>query len=110
MKAYLCIKACTLSGTKFEKGEVVPKELLVTNRIPRLISMGLIQPGVLMEPGSAPDKTNATTQGAVTEEKPNKKSDKSPASNQTPTKDEVAEKAENKPVKRQPSKNKKAVK
>ena len=60
------MKACTLNGTQVNAGEIIPHEMLVENRIPKLISMGYIQEGPTIvsttaplqnEPATEPEKT-----------------------------------------------------
>lgn len=54
VRNYICMKACTLNGTQVNAGEIIPHEMLVENRIPKLISMGYIQEGPTIVSTTAP--------------------------------------------------------
>lgn len=53
MKTYICKKACTLNGTQVVAGEAIPHDLLIASRIPKLVSLGLIEEAPARKPEPA---------------------------------------------------------
>ena len=90
MKKYICKKACTLNGTQVAAGEAIPHDLLVANRIPKLVSMGLIEEAPAWQPEPAQAKPSETK------------------ARETSTPEEKPVKEPLKPAKRQPAKSQKA--
>ena len=90
MKTYICKRACTLNGEQIAAGETIPHDLLVTNRIPKLVSMGLIAEAPTGQPEAAPAERKEAQ-----------------AREQVPQEEKPA-KAPQTPAKRQPSKTQKA--
>lgn len=90
MKKYICKKPCTLNGEQLNAGEIIPHDLLVQNRIPKLLSMGII--------AEAP--TGRPEPAQIEREQPK-------ATNDTPAQPKAV-KPPRKPAKQQPAKTRKA--
>jgi hypothetical protein len=56
VKTYICKKPCILNGAQLSAGEEIPHDLLVESRIPKLLSMGVIEEAPARQPRVAQDK------------------------------------------------------
>lgn len=74
MKNYICKRACTLNGTKVVAGEAIPHDLLMASRIPKLVSLGLIEeaPASKQEPAQIQREAPPARETVPQEEEPAK--------------------------------------
>ncbi|MGI6224828.1 MAG: hypothetical protein ACOYJ1_01095 [Peptococcales bacterium] len=99
VNTYICKKACILNGKQVNAGMIIPRELIVENRIPALLRMGYIQEGPTIvsttapaqpEPAAlkSPSDNPEAPEDAASVAKPAQTEPEQPSGRGTPTPDE----------------------